>query len=251
MENNIWQKLAQEFPETEVQWRIESKSKDGTKALVVPYIDARAVMDRLDEVVGPENWADSYEFINTRSDSNGNVYEVRCTLTVNGIVKQDVGEGDTLKGAFSDALKRAAVKFGIGRYLYGMDKHWVEVDQYGRFTPPTTEPKAKPQAKPQAKPVAQPKPAVPAASHGNEATEAQRKAIFALAREKLFPLIQDEGMTKEDLNGFLKSFLSHAIGRKIESSTEITKAEASKVIEMFKDEDTFLATYDAWDPMAF
>jgi hypothetical protein len=55
-----------------------------------------------------------------------------------GVTKEDVGEGDSLKAAFSDALKRAAVKFGVGRYLYRLEKQWVDYDpEKGRFTPPT------------------------------------------------------------------------------------------------------------------
>jgi hypothetical protein len=66
------------------------------------------------------------------------VVEVKCRLTVLGVSKEDVGEGDSLKAAFSDALKRAAVKFGVGRYLYRLEKQWVDYDpEKGRFTPPT------------------------------------------------------------------------------------------------------------------
>ncbi|MCL5459829.1 Rad52/Rad22 family DNA repair protein, partial [Loigolactobacillus coryniformis] len=51
------------------------------------------------------------------------------------MTKTDVGSpseqpdgGDRLKAAFSDALKRAAVKFGIGRYLYRLKSEWVDYD---------------------------------------------------------------------------------------------------------------------------
>jgi len=49
--------------------------------------------------------------------------------------KTDVGspseqpdDGDRLKAAFSDALKRAAIKLGIGRYLYRLPRQWVDYD---------------------------------------------------------------------------------------------------------------------------
>ncbi len=86
------------------------------------YVTARTIMNRLDDVLGPENWYDSYE---SRENS------VLCKLTIrlpDGelLTKQDAGgcagladSGDDDKSAFSDALKRAAVKLGIGRYLYG------------------------------------------------------------------------------------------------------------------------------------
>ncbi len=51
------------------------------------------------------------------------------------LTKVDVGGpsdqtdgGDRIKAAFSDALKRAAVKFGIGRYLYRLPQFWCDYD---------------------------------------------------------------------------------------------------------------------------
>ncbi|MER3602821.1 MAG: DNA repair protein Rad52 [Thermus sp.] len=143
----IWRRLAEPFPSTEVQWRIEAVSKDKTRALVVPYIDARSVLDRLDQVVGPENWHDQYEVLSVFPSGSNHLREegpekprlceVKCRLTIHGVTKEDVGEGDSLKAAFSDALKRAAVKFGIGRYLYRVEKQWVDYEpKTGRFTPP-------------------------------------------------------------------------------------------------------------------
>ncbi|TBH21387.1 Rad52/Rad22 family DNA repair protein [Thermus thermamylovorans] len=143
--DEVWQKLAEPFPPGEVQWRIEALSRDRKRALVVPYVDARTVLDRLDRVVGPEGWQDAYEVLSdqerTVKDERGErrerLVEVKCRLTLLGVSKEDVGEGDSLKAAFSDALKRAAVKFGVGRYLYRLEKQWVDHDpEKGRFTPP-------------------------------------------------------------------------------------------------------------------
>ena len=36
------------------------------------------------------------------------------------------------KGAFSDSFKRAAVHWGIGRYLYDLDAPWVAIEQRGK-----------------------------------------------------------------------------------------------------------------------
>ncbi len=133
MDQDLWLALAEPFPEQEIQWRVEAVSKDKKRALVVPYVDARAVLDRLDEVVGPEGWFDAYEPLVLEKGA----YQVKCRLTVLGVTKEDVGEGESLKAAFSDALKRAAVKFGVGRHLYRMEKTWVPYDERtGRFSPP-------------------------------------------------------------------------------------------------------------------
>jgi hypothetical protein len=126
-----WNALAAPFPRNSVSWRAQSMNKDCTKAMALAYIDARDVMDRLDLVCGPGNWSDAYvETVKGR---------VICTLSirVNGewIAKTD-GAGDTdvegEKGAISDALKRAAVKWGIGRYLYAMPAPWVPCETYER-----------------------------------------------------------------------------------------------------------------------
>jgi hypothetical protein len=85
------------------------------------YITARTVMNRLDDVLGPANWWDEYVPLE---------HSVICRLTVRlpdgtTLTKSDAGgyagmpdSGDDDKSGFSDAFKRAAVKFGIGRYLY-------------------------------------------------------------------------------------------------------------------------------------
>ncbi|RYM37181.1 MULTISPECIES: Rad52/Rad22 family DNA repair protein [unclassified Meiothermus] len=120
-------------PFAEVDWKVQSTTKDKSRGQVVPYIDARSVAERLDEAVGPEGWQDSYDILLAQGDS----FVVRCRLSVLGVSKEDVGEGDSLKAAFSDALKRAAVKFGVGRYLYRMPDVWVEIEE-GRFIPRST-----------------------------------------------------------------------------------------------------------------
>jgi hypothetical protein len=101
------------------------------RALAMAYIDARLIQDRLDEVLGVENWQDRYDIL-----PDGSVMcRLRVKLGGRWITKSDVGSpseqpdsGDRLKAAFSDALKRAAVKFGIGRYLYRLPAQWVDYD---------------------------------------------------------------------------------------------------------------------------
>lgn len=123
--------FAEPFEPGEVKWKPQSVK--GNRAMAMCYIDARLVMDRLDEVVGGTNWQDAYEVLNDGS--------VVCRLAVRmhrggeWVTKTDVGStseqpdgGDRLKAAFSDALKRAAVKFGIGRYLYRLKSEWVDYD---------------------------------------------------------------------------------------------------------------------------
>lgn len=101
------------------------------RALAMAYVDARLIQDRLDAVLGVENWQDNYEIL-----IDGSVMcRLRVKLGGRWITKTDVGSpseqpdsGDRLKAAFSDALKRAAVKLGIGRYLYRLTAQWVDYD---------------------------------------------------------------------------------------------------------------------------
>lgn len=136
---NIWEELAKPFDPSEVELKVQATTQDRKRGMVVAYVDARTVMDRLDAVIGPGNWWDSY-YVSTDKEVGGKrVVEVVCLLGVRTqeggewIEKQDVGEGDTLKAATSDALKRAAVKFGVGRYLYKLPKVWADLDERGQI----------------------------------------------------------------------------------------------------------------------
>lgn len=121
--------LAEPFEAREVKFKPQSVKNN--RCLAMAYIDARLIMDRLDDVIGVENWRDEYTILNDGS--------VQCHLGIRfggeWVTKCDVGSpseqpdgGDRLKAAFSDALKRAAVKFGVGRYLYRLSSQWVDYD---------------------------------------------------------------------------------------------------------------------------
>ena len=125
----IVRELAAPFPADEVQFKPQVVK--GNRALAIAYIDERAVMDRLVTVVGVHNWQDRYLLL------PDNAVQCRLRVRIHGewVAKVDVGSpsdqpdgGDRLKAAFSDALKRAAVKFGIGRYLYGLPPTSTDYD---------------------------------------------------------------------------------------------------------------------------
>jgi len=58
---DIFRKLSTPFHPDDMEWRAGATNADKTKALALAYITSRAVMDRLDEVIGPENWRDEYQ----------------------------------------------------------------------------------------------------------------------------------------------------------------------------------------------
>lgn len=125
----ITREFLKPFDETEI--KLKPAMVKNNRALVLAFIDARLVLDRLDEVVGINNWRDEYQLL------PGGEVECRLSVRIAGewITKSDVGgqseqpdDGDKMKAAFSDALKRAAVKFGVGRFLYRRPQQWMDYD---------------------------------------------------------------------------------------------------------------------------
>lgn len=112
--------LRRPFTAEAVRFKVQANlgPKDApTGGLVVCYIDARLVVERLNLIV-PHRWSDAYEQF-----GNGLMW---CHLTVDGITRSDVGEGQG-KALVSDALKRAAVKFGVGVSLYATPSMFVKI----------------------------------------------------------------------------------------------------------------------------
>jgi hypothetical protein len=121
--------LAAPFDSREVHFK--PNAVRDKKALAVAYVSARAIQDRLDDVLGVTGWTDSYRCL----PDGAVICRLRCRIDGKWISKTDVGgpseqpdAGDRVKAAFSDALKRAAVKWGIGRYLYRLAPVWVDYD---------------------------------------------------------------------------------------------------------------------------
>jgi len=124
--------LSECFPPYRIRWRVGARTKDKSKGMGLAYLDARDVTDRLDNVCGPANWQDRYTHAGQKT-----CCEIGIRINGEWIWKSD-GAGDTdiegNKGAFSDAFKRAGVKWGIGRYLYSSNSPWVALDERGNFT---------------------------------------------------------------------------------------------------------------------
>lgn len=137
------------FPASDVSWKLQITSKDKQSGKVVPYLDARAISDRLDEVVGQYNWKDDYGqwhcYTEEPKDEGKKPKKVNsqlCTISIydeerhQWISKTDGAENtdiEPIKGGLSDSFKRCAVKWNIGRYLYNFEPVWVNlVEEYGR-----------------------------------------------------------------------------------------------------------------------
>jgi hypothetical protein len=114
--------LRRPFSAEAVKFKVQATypKADPKGAIIVAYIDARLAVERLNLIV-PHLWHDDYQAISDRM--------LLCKLTVDGITRSDVGEGGSSKAGFSDALKRAAVKFGVGVSLYAIPQTHLSVDR--------------------------------------------------------------------------------------------------------------------------
>lgn len=134
-------KLAEPFPSSDVEWRIgRAGNKNGkTWASCLAYITNRAIMNRLDEVCGPENWQNVFD----KGPGGGIICGIAIRIPQKmheglgmhheesyWVTKWDGAENtdvESVKGGLSDAMKRAAVQWGIGRYLYNLTEGWANI----------------------------------------------------------------------------------------------------------------------------
>lgn len=136
------QTAALEYPFTadEIEWRVLRTTKDKTKGQVAAYVDSRAIQDRLDAVLGRDNWQNHFRTV--QGKDNASTTQV-CELSIyyperkEWITKSN-GAGNTdiepVKGGLSNAFKRAASMWGVGRYLYDLKNIWVSLKD-GKYIP--------------------------------------------------------------------------------------------------------------------
>jgi hypothetical protein len=135
------EKLKDPFKEDEVEFRVGQSGEDRNGkpwVMVLAYISARAILDRLDEVVGPGNWKVSYDF----PSATGVICNLSIKIGDEWVTKCDGAEQtdiESFKGGISSALKRAGSAWGIGRYLYSLESSFAQVhenkvegSQYGK-----------------------------------------------------------------------------------------------------------------------
>lgn len=127
---NLKEQLEKPFLDDELEFRVGATNSDKTKGLALAYIQARAIQNRLDEVVGIENWRVSYKEIN-----GGFLAKLELKINNEWIAKEDganVTDYEAIKGGISSAFKRAASVWGIGRYLYEIESQWLPIEQKGK-----------------------------------------------------------------------------------------------------------------------
>ena len=139
--------LSRPFSPSDIEWRVSRCGAKSGKpyAFVLAYVTNRAIMDRLDQTVGAFNWRNEY----IQGPQGG----ILCGLSIRHgdewLTKWDGAENtdiEAVKGGLSDSMKRAAVHWGIGRYLYrlpksmfavitepGAGEHWQPKDKGGKY----------------------------------------------------------------------------------------------------------------------
>ena len=132
MNQDIMQKLGAPFSFEEVEAKIQVNGKEKPVGMAVFYIKSRAIQKRLDEVVGALNWANQFTTWRDKSQICGisilNAERGEWVTKHDGAENSDI---EAIKGGLTDAFKRAAVLWGIGRYLSQIDGVWVDVEKRG------------------------------------------------------------------------------------------------------------------------
>jgi len=146
------EKLKEPFPPDRLEWRVQASGNGerGPWVRVMPFIDARCIMERLDAVCGIGNWQNQY----AKGPDGG----VMCGISIrigeewvtkwdgaetpeeqeSGARNQESGERqkthvDPVKTSLTNAFKRAAVQWGIGRYLYDILAGYADICDGGKY----------------------------------------------------------------------------------------------------------------------
>lgn len=126
----------------EIEWKIQGSTKNKDKTIIVPYINNRAVMHRLDTCFGASEWKVEYKHHNyniTKTDKESGIetdsHKLGCVCVLSikiddeWISKSDGADMTAIepfKGSISDSMKRAATQWGLGRDLYDYPKVFIK-----------------------------------------------------------------------------------------------------------------------------
>lgn len=135
--NKIKKELQEPFQASEIEWRVQQAGtygKGNIYCMVLAYVQSRAIQNRLDDVFGINGWKSSYKVEDVQISKDESLL-FECTISVydpdkkEWINKSDAApqtQIESIKGGYSDAMKRAGVQWGIGRYLYNLDATFAQ-----------------------------------------------------------------------------------------------------------------------------
>lgn len=141
----IQEKLKEPFAADDLEWRLQRVFDEGRRGIAVPYVTNRAIQNRLDEVVGIQNWHNEFKPWHSNGKKEAQICGISIFFPDSGwITKWDGAEDsdiESIKGGLSDSMKRAAVQWGIGRVLYEMDTVFVNADPKSKTIPQSERPR--------------------------------------------------------------------------------------------------------------
>lgn len=169
----ILRELSQPFKMNQLEWRVQQAGVTNNKAWVrvLAYVTSRDMQQRLDDVVGVFGWKNEFTTL-PNSVGDGAMCGISLKFDGEWITKWNGSENtaiEAIKGGLSGAEKRAAVEWGIGRYLYDVEAMYADClmeedfkklqyadkqayekaktkdNQYVYWKPPTLDPKYRPQ----------------------------------------------------------------------------------------------------------
>jgi len=120
--------LAAPFDARSISWRVGATTKNKDKAIPLAYLNSRDVMERLDDACGVAGWQCRYPF--------EGCCEISVLIDGHWITKTNGADQTNIegvKGQYSGAFKRAAVLWGVGRYLYDVPNIWMPINEWKKF----------------------------------------------------------------------------------------------------------------------
>lgn len=123
------------FEPNDIEWRLQRCGKGSNGkiwGMALAYVTNRAIMNRLDEVCGPENWKNEFK----SAPDGGILCGISIKIGDEWVTKWDGAENtgiEAVKGGLSGAMKRAAVQWGIGRYLYKLEESRINANENGAY----------------------------------------------------------------------------------------------------------------------
>lgn len=146
-------------------------------------------------------------------DRGGNLW---IRLTVCGVTRIGVGDGKSPKECIGDAIRNAAMRFGVALDLWAKENL---VEFANAATTATRREEAPAEELP---------PAYPPTDSGGHPIDADASAMTQKTRGRMFALFSDLGITDEDEQ---RRGMTHLLGREVASRGSLTEGEARVVIK--------------------
>jgi len=117
----------------EIEWRIGTRPKKevpeaNKKTQILPYINNRCVLDRFDEAFGWDGWQNAIKEGTTGYLCTLKIWSEESQMWIEKTDGASKTNFEPDKGGISDAMKRAAGQFGLGRILYRYPKVYMKGD---------------------------------------------------------------------------------------------------------------------------